>query len=373
MVAPIYQTSTFHYPAEFSEAVEGGTRLYTRYTNPSQEAAAEAIRDLERGEAGRVFASGMAAISTSVLSLVKAGDSVLTTPELYGGAAELFRDLLPRYGVRWRTVPAGCQDPGPYFDATTRVAYLETPTNPLLRVYDLAAWAHAADAHRAAFVVDNTFATPVQQRPLELGADLVVHSASKYLAGHSDVIAGAVVGRRRLLGRVADAARVLGGSLDPFAAFLLLRGIRTLPLRVARQSASAALLVERLASHPGVSKIRYPGRAGPEEEGIARRQMSGRGGVVAFSVDGGAPRLSAFLHGLKIVQVAASLGSVESLISVPAQTSHAALTPEARAELGLDEGTVRLSVGIEEVEDLWNDLEGALRSGGAEAPQRRPG
>lgn len=361
LVPPIYQTSTFHFPAAYSEAApRGRVHLYTRYTNPTQEAAAEVLRTLEGAEAARVFASGMAAISSAVLAFVRAGDTVVAPVELYGGSLDLLRDVLPRFGVTVRWVPADARDPTPFFRDRPRVALLETPTNPRLTVHDLRAWADVAHAAGALLLVDNTFATPINQRPLGLGADLVLHSASKSLGGHSDLIAGAVAGRRELVDRVEPMLRILGGTLDPFAAFLLHRGLRTLPLRVARHNENGRRVVEALAEHPAVERIHYPGRASAEEERIAARQMVGRGGVLSLELRGGRTTVERFLHRLQLVQVAASLGGVESLASVPALTSHAHLTAEERRRLGLSEGLVRISLGIEDPDDLVRDLRDAL-------------
>lgn len=370
VVPPIYQTSTFRYPSEYSEAEgPGGAYLYTRYENPTQEVAAELVRDLEGGGAARVFGSGMGAIATTLLALTRPGDEVLAAEGLYGGTVELLGGLLSRFGVhvRWVTAeealaPERCVGP------QTRVLYLETPSNPTLRVLDLARWAQAADGAGAVSVVDNTFATPVNQRPLDFGIDVVLHSATKYLGGHSDLVGGVAVGPAELIERVRDAHLVLGSVLDPFAAFLLARGLRTLGLRVERQSASAAELATRLEGHPGVQRVWYPGRGGASEEAIAARQMRGRGGVVTFSVPGGAASAHALLHRLRLVQVAASLGGVESLVSLPRETSHARVGAAERARLGIDDGMIRLSVGIEEVDDLWRDLDAALRGAAGSSP-----
>ncbi|MCI4367305.1 MAG: PLP-dependent transferase, partial [Thermoplasmata archaeon] len=276
----------------------------------------------------------------------------------------LLTDLFPRFGIQVQWVPADAKDPDAAITGRPRVLYLETPTNPLLRVHDLRRWARAADARGALLIVDNTFATPANQRPIEFGADLVLHSASKYLGGHSDLIAGAVAGPIPLVERIAPTHRMLGGSLDPFGAFLLHRGLRTLPLRVARQSETGAEIAHRLAGHPRVRTVHYPGRGSAEEEGIAARQMSGRGGVLSFEILGGITASERFLKELRLVQIAASLGSVESLVSRPFETSHAHLEPVGRERLGIPDGLVRLSVGIEDAEDLWADLDGALRASG---------
>jgi cystathionine beta-lyase/cystathionine gamma-synthase len=362
IVPPIYQTSTYRYPAEFSEARDGGgVYQYTRHENPSQEVAAELLRGLEGAEAARVFSSGMAAISTTLLALARPGEEIVALEELYGGTLELLSGLLPRYGVPVRLVSAEeAAAPEECLTEETRIVYLESPTNPTLRVHDLARWAVTADRVGAISVVDNTFATPLLQRPLELGIDVVVHSATKYLGGHSDLIGGAVAGPAALLERIRAAQVVLGGALDPFAAFLLARGLRTLSVRLDRQCATASELCRRLAAHPGVQRVCYPGRGGRDEEAVAARQMRGRGGMLAFTLAGGAPAVDRFLHRLELIQVAPSLGGVESLISVPRATSHRHLSPEELVRRGIDEGMVRLSVGLESAEDLWRDLASAL-------------
>ncbi len=358
---PIYQTSTFHYPAQFSEASgHGDVYLYSRNANPTVEGPAEALRELEGGEASRLFASGMGAISATLLSLVRPGDEVLALSDLYGGTTDLLHDVLPRYGVSLAEVTdAEAREPETAVSNATRLVYLESPTNPLLRVHDIARWAKAANSVGAILAVDNTFATPINQKPLALGADLVLHSATKYLGGHSDLIAGAVVGSARLLDQI-DPKRIFGSPLDPFAAFLLHRSLKTLALRMDRHNEAGRVVSEALAHHPSVVRVHYPGRADPEDEAIAVRQMRGRGGMVSLSLRGGAPAVDRFLHHLAIVHVAPSLGGVESLASVPSQTSHTHLSPEERASRGIDEGCVRLSLGIEEPADLVRDVSEAL-------------
>ncbi len=358
---PIYQTSTFHYPAAFSEASgHGDVYLYSRNANPTVEGPAEALRELEGGEASRLFASGMGAISATLLSLVRRGDEVLALSDLYGGTTDLLHDVLPRYGVSLVEVTdAEAREPEKVVSNATRLVYLESPTNPLLRVHDIARWSKAANSVGAILAVDNTFATPINQKPLALGADLVIHSATKYLGGHSDLVAGAVVGSARLLDQI-DPKRILGAPLDPFAAFLLHRSLKTLALRMDRHNEAGRVVSETLANHPSVVRVHYPGRADPGDEAIATRQMRGRGGMVSLSLRGGAPAVNRFLRHLAIVQVAPSLGGVESLASVPSQTSHTHLTPEERSSRGIDDGCVRLSLGIEEPADLVRDVSEAL-------------
>jgi methionine-gamma-lyase len=371
VVPPIYQSTTFHFPATHSEAAEHGkTYLYSRMENPTVEVPAELIRQLEGGETVRLFASGMGAITATVLSLVTSGDEVVAAGGLYGGTTDLLTDLLPRFGVRSRTltdaeagVPEGALRP------ETRIVLLESPTNPLLRVHDIARWSAACDRVGALLIVDNTFATPINQNPLALGADLVLHSATKYLGGHSDLLAGALVGPERLVARV-DSKGYFGAPLDPFAAFLLGRSLSTLALRVERQNTNGARVAAAVASHPAVAQVHYPGRASAQEEAIAARQMRGRGGVVSLSLHGGAAEVDRFLRGLRFVHVAASLGGVESLASVPRLTSHRHASPEELRGAGIGENLVRLAFGIEEPEDLVRDVTESLDAlaGGRKAP-----
>ncbi len=362
VVPPIYQTSTFHYPAEFSDAAaDGAVPLYTRTENPTQEVPAELVRRLEGGEAARVFGSGMGAITTTLLALLSPGAEVVAPEELYGGTLDLFRGLLSRFGVRVRWVPHATPDAvAEAVTPSTRLLYLESPTNPTLRVHDLARWSRAARSAGAWLMVDNTFATPINQQPLSQGADLVVHSATKYLGGHADLLAGVVVGSEELLARVDAAHTVVGSVLDPHAAFLLARGLRTLALRVDRHNQNAARVVAALADHPKVLRVDYPGRSSPEEEAVAARQMRGRGGMVSLVVRGGLPGARRLLRGLTLFHVASSLGGVESLASLPAETSHRTLTPDERAARGIEDGLVRLSLGVEDADDLVRDLTRAL-------------
>lgn len=363
VVPPIYQTSTFHWPASHSEATERSTPyLYTRTGNPTLEIPAEVIRQLEGGEAALLFASGMGAITSTVLSLLKAGDEIVALEGLYGGTTDLLSDLLPRYRVKVREVSANAaRTPETAVGPETRLVVVESPTNPTLRVHDLRRWSEAAHRVGSPLLVDNTFATPINQNPLALGADLVMHSATKYLGGHSDLLAGVVVGSEELVDRI-DAKGYLGSVADPFAAFLLGRGLKTLALRMARHNENARRVAEAVRDHPAVARVDYPGWADAEEEEIARRQMRGRGGMVSISLKGGADAVDAFLRRLRFVHIASSLGGVESLVSVPRQTSHRHLAPDQLASRGIDDGLVRLSLGIEDPADLVRDVREALDS-----------
>ncbi len=365
IVPPIYQTSTFQYPAPFSEARDAGeVHLYSRNDNPTVDGAAETLRDLEGAEAAALFGSGMGAIASTVLSLVRPGDELVALTDVYGGTTDLLARFARPFGVKVTELSdLEARSPEAHLPRATRLVLLETPTNPCLRVHDLARWAQAADRVGAILAVDNTFATPINQRPLEHGADLVLYSATKYLGGHSDLLGGAVVGPARLLRRI-DPKRVLGTPLDPFAAFLLQRSLRTLPLRVERANESGRVVAEALARHPAVAAVHYPGNGSPEEEAIAARQMRGRGGVLGLVLRGGRAAVERFLHHLTIVQVASSLGGVESLASVPVDTSHRHLRGDELTRRGIDAGLVRLALGLEGTEDLLRDLREALEATG---------
>lgn len=362
VIPPVYQTSTYHFPAPFSEAREHGTvHLYTRLDNPNHTQAGEVIRRLEGAEAGRVFSSGMAALATPLLGLLGQGDEVVAIEDLYGATVGLLRDQYPRLGLKVRWVPSDrSSEVASFLSPRTRLLLVESPTNPTLRVHDLALWAKAAHEAGALLLVDNTFASPVNQSPIALGADLVMHSATKSLGGHSDLIAGALVGPTELLNRLDEFSHALGGTLDPMAAFLLVRGIKTLPLRVRRQNETALTVIEALRSHPKVERILAPGSGSEAEERIAARQMRGRTGMVSIVVRGGREGAKRFMGGLRIVHPASSLGGVESLASMPVETSHRNLSKEELARRGIAEGLVRLSFGVEDPGDLVRDLRGAL-------------
>jgi len=365
LTPPIVQTSTFAFAsaAEMRRFLEGDDELflYTRYANPTVRELEEGIAALEGAEAALALSSGMAAMTTALLSLVRAGDEVLGAASLYGGTLRLLTETLPRFGVTSRLV--GLEDlsrvdeiAGP----ATRAVVLESPTNPTLEVVDLAAAAAAAHRRSLAVVVDNTFAGPHLQRPLALGADVVMHSLTKSLAGHSDLIAGALAGSRERIDAARATMKVLGGCLDPHAAFLALRGVRTLHLRVERQSANALAVARALEGHPRVKRVLYPGLSSHPGHALAARQMSAFGGVVTLVLEGGLPAAERLYDRLSLVARAASLGGVESLASLPVHTSHYGLPPEKLREAGIDPGMVRLSMGVEDAADLVRDLERAL-------------
>jgi cystathionine beta-lyase/cystathionine gamma-synthase len=335
--------------------------LYTRYANPTVRALEEGLAALEDGEDALAFASGMAAITTGILSLLEPGDEVLASASLYGGTTKFVRDLLPRLGFRGRLVPpADLHRLSDHAGDRTKAIVLETPTNPMLDVVDIRAVTSAAHDRGIAVIVDNTFATPVLQKPLALGADLVMHSLSKALGGHSDIIGGALVGPAARIEKARGLLKVLGGCMDPHPAFLVLRGMKTVHLRVQRQCENAMALAARLETHPKVTRVVYPGRPGHPAHEVARRQMSAFGGMVAFVLAGGLPAAEAFYDALTLVSRAASLGGTESLVSLPVHTSHHGFTDAQLAAAGVDPGSVRLSLGVEDAADVMADVLGAL-------------
>ena len=335
--------------------------IYTRYANPTTAAAEQKIAALENAEAAVVTASGMAATFCAALAAVKAGDEIVTMLDIYGGTLRLFEDVLTRYGVTVRAVPF--HDMGHierYCNERTRMLFLESPTNPTLRCVDLAHLSAVGHRYGAAVVVDNTFATPILQKPLELGADMVVHSATKYLGGHSDLTAGVVCGPRRWMDPVREAMKLSGGCLDPAASYLMIRGLKTLELRVERSAANARKVAEFLAGHPRVERVFFPGLAGSEAKEVAERQMSGYGMMVSFDVKGGGPAAERVIDALHLWYLATSLGGVESTVSYPVLSSHVGFSPERLQLLQVSPATIRLSVGIENHLDLIADLEQAL-------------
>jgi len=365
LATPIFQTSTFAFAsaAEMRRHLEGDLELflYTRYANPTVRELEEVLLALEGAEAALALSSGMAAMTTAVMSLVRSGDEVLASGALYGGTVRLLSDLLPAFGVTARFVPVGDL---PRVDRLagerSRVLILESPTNPTLEVVDLAAVAAAAHARGLVVIVDNTFATPFLQRPLALGVDLVMHSLTKALAGHSDVIGGALCGPRERIERARGVMKVLGGCMDPHPAFLVLRGLKTLHLRVERQCESALALARHLEGRPGLRRVLYPGLGSHPGHEIARRQMDRFGGMVTLVLEGGLSAAERFYDRLELVARAASLGGVESLASLPVHTSHHGLGEAQLREAGIDPGMVRLSIGVEDAADLIADVEHAL-------------
>lgn len=362
---PVVHGVTFGYRnlEEWTRVARGEQpgHVYGRSSNPTTAVLEQKVRLLEGAEAAAAFASGMAAISNLFFALLAPGDRVVSIRDSYGGTSKLLLETLPRHGVDValcdtadhealeREVAAGC-----------RLLYLESPTNPTLKVLDVRRLSAAAHRVGALVAVDNTFATPMNQLPLQLGADVVVHSATKFLGGHSDAMGGVLCGNAKLIDQVFRFREVNGAVLDPMAAYLLLRGIKTLELRVARQNDNALAVARFLRQHPKVEAVFYPGLEDHPGHAVARDQMSGFGGVLAFSLRAGFAGVAPMLECLRYAHLAASLGSVATLAGPPSTTSHVELTAEQRRELGIPEGLVRYSVGIENASDLLADLEQAL-------------
>ncbi|MGZ3499526.1 MAG: trans-sulfuration enzyme family protein [Vulcanimicrobiaceae bacterium] len=364
---PIYQTSTFRARSaeQFDEMARTPRheRFYTRYGNPTLAQVERLIAKLEETEAALVTASGMAAISTAILSSVKAGDHVVAQRNLYSGTTNLLEPWLSRFNVEATFVDQ--TDPQAFADAirpNTRAIVVETPSNPLLRITDLSAVATLARERGILTIADNTFATPYNQRPASFGIDVVVHSATKYLNGHSDVISGVIAGSRQRLDAFWETSLVLGAVLGPLDAWLVLRGLRTLAVRMERHNRSALRVAQMLAQHPAIAAVHYPGLPSHPQHEIAKRQMRAFGGIVSFEVAGGFESAERVLSSVRLAQRAASVGGVESLIVHPAAMWSGQLDSDSLAAAGIVPSLIRLSVGLENVDDLIDDLDRALRT-----------
>jgi len=360
VVMPIFQSATFEYSGQTGDH----DLTYIRLNNtPNHLALHRKLAALENGEAALVTSSGMAAIATSLLTVLASGDHFLAQDSLYGGTHDLITKDLPSFGITVDFIDA--DDPGSWkakLRPTTKAIYVETMTNPLLHVADLDAVAAFARAHGLVSLIDNTFASPLNFRPLERGFDLSLHSCTKYLNGHSDLVAGAVIGRSPLVAAITRRLNHLGGSLDPHACFLLHRGIKTLAVRLTYQNASALRLAEFLERHPAVERVNYPGLVSHPRHQRAHVLLSGYGGVLSFELAGGVDAADHFIARTTLPISAPSLGGVETLITRPATTSHAGLAPEVRRRLGISDRLIRLSVGLEATEDLLDDLSRALEA-----------
>jgi methionine-gamma-lyase len=353
---------TFANTAQMKGWAEGKNKayIYTRYGNPTLTVAEEKIAALEGAEAAVVTASGMAAISSALLAVLRSGDEVLASSEIYGGSYRLLRDMFPRFGISVRHVGADLAGIENLAGPATKVLYVETPTNPALRLVDLSKAAAFAHKRGLVSIVDNTFASPALQKPIGLGFDMVVHSATKYLGGHSDIIAGAAAGSRKWMDLVRSNVIYLGGSMDPGAAFLLIRGMKTLGVRMARQCETALMIAKFLAKHPKVARVHYPGLPSHPDHVLAKRQMRGFGAMMAFDMKGGLPAARRLCDRVRIFLMAASLGGVESLVILPIYTSHYNMSIAELKSAGVEPGTVRMSVGLEDPADLIDDLKQAL-------------
>lgn len=362
---PVVHSVSFGYDDldEWLDVALGKTKghIYGRNTNPTVAVFEEKVRLLEDGEAATSASTGMAAISNTLHALLAPGKRVVSVKDTYGGTSKVLMDFLPAYGVDVTLCDTTDFDEiEAQLDAGCDVLYLESPTNPTLKVIDLERLANAGHDAGAVVVVDNTLATPINQNPLALGADLVIHSATKFLGGHADALGGVVVGSADLIERVYRYREINGATLDPMAAYLLLRGMKTLQLRVERQGENAQRIAEYLYGHPKVSVVNYPGLESHPQHSIAKRQMRGFGGVLSFSIGDDLETVAKFIPHLRLAHAAANLGAVETIIGPPATTSHVEVPAHERAALGIPEGLIRYSAGIEGVEDLLADLETAL-------------
>jgi cystathionine beta-lyase/cystathionine gamma-synthase len=356
IIPPIYQTSTY---VQQSIAVHKGYE-YARGDNPTREAYERCVAILERGPQAIAFASGMAAID-AIVSLLDAGDHFVMTANVYGGTVRLMQRIRTRHGISFdRVSTSDLNAVRAAIKPNTKMIFVETPTNPILEITDLAAIAALCRERGLLLAVDNTFMSPFFQRPLELGADLVVHSATKYLNGHSDLVGGIVVAKTEALAERVRFLQFAAGAIPgPLDCWLVLRGLKTLAVRMERHDHNARILAQRLHDHSGVPRTIYPGLPSHPQHDLARRQMSGFGGMITFEL-GSREAARVVLESVKIFALAESLGGVESLISVPAEMTHASISEDDRRRVGITPGMVRISVGIEDVEDLWVDLETAL-------------
>ncbi len=355
-------TFTFSSTAEMKRWAEGKSKayIYTRYGNPTLRVAEEKIAALEGAEAAVVTSSGMAAISSALLGALKQGDELISTAHLYGGTYRLMRDVFPDMGITVRHVGTSLEGIESLATPRSRVLYVETPTNPTLRLVNLEKAIAFAKKHKLVSIIDNTFATPFLQRPLSLGFDMVVHSATKYLGGHSDIIAGAAAGSAKWMERIQHMVIYLGGSMDPGAAYLLIRGMKTMGVRIERQGANAMKVATFLEKHPKVARVHYPGLKSHPDHALAKKQMKGFGSMLAFDLKGGLPAARKFCDHVQLFLLAASLGGVESLVVLPAFSSHYRMSVKELQTAGLTPGTVRVSIGLEDADDLIADLKQAL-------------
>jgi cystathionine beta-lyase len=349
---PIFTSSSFEY-------LDADENVYPRYFNiPNQKAVVEKLCALENAEDGLLFSSGMAAISTAILAFLSSGDHVVLQKDIYGGTHHFVTADFERFGIEFTFVDNEAADIEKAVKPNTKIIYIETPSNPLLLVTDIAATAQIAKDHNALSIIDNTFATPINQNPLDLGIDIVTHSGTKYLGGHSDLCCGAVLTRRDLADKIAATAANFGGSLNAMTCYLLERSLKTLGIRVAKHNRNAQIIAEHLQQDARIQKVYYPGLESHPGHALAKKQMRGFGGMLAFELSGPAPET--FLKNLKVITPALSLGGVETIICSPATTSHQKISAAERAQLGITDNTLRLSVGIEDPEDIIADIEQAL-------------
>jgi methionine-gamma-lyase len=366
LASPIYQTSTFTF-----ETAEAGERrfageepgyIYSRLGNPTVRMLEERIASLENAEGGLAFGSGMAAVSAVLMYLIKSGDHILCSEGVYGCTFGLLKMLEEKFAIEHDLLPLdSLEQIQQAIRPNTTVIYIETPINPTLKLIDLEMISSVAKEKGITVVVDNTFSTPYLQRPLEFGCDIVLHSATKYIGGHGDVVAGLVVSDKKTITAIAKSTQKdIGGILSPFDAWLLLRGLKTLPIRMDRHCSNAHNIVQKLIEHPSVTNVMYPGREQSPSYPIAQKQMKSPGGLISFEINGGKQEAQNFMNRLGMIKIAVSLGDAETLIQHPATMTHAVVPKEERKRMGISESLIRLSIGLEAWEDIWGDIEQAL-------------
>jgi cystathionine beta-lyase/cystathionine gamma-synthase len=370
LATPIYQTSTFQVTDNEEQLrVTNTDHYYTRYGNPTNTVAEQTVAELEGVDAALTFASGMGAITTTIMALLKAGDHIVAQRDIYGGVTKFLSQWLPKMAIETTFVDTtDYEQHARAIRPNTRLLHVESPTNPTLRIVDFEKISALAKEHTLITMIDATFGTPVNQRPADYGIDLVMHSGTKYLAGHTDLICGVVAGRAELIKKIHETRITLGNCMDPHASWALVRGLKTLALRVARQNESAQRVAEYLSQHTKVRSVNYPFLKSHPQYALARQQMSGGGGMVSFEVEGSGVDARRVSEALRLFTLAPSLGGVESLVSIPVLTSHLMIAPEHRAKMGVTDQLIRLSVGIESADDLIADLEHALEA--IAAPER---
>jgi cystathionine beta-lyase/cystathionine gamma-synthase len=364
LATPIYQTSTFEVTDNEEQLrTTGSDSYYTRYGNPTNTAAEKTIAALEGVDAALTFSSGMGAVTTTIMALLKGGDHIVAQRDIYGGVMKFLSLWLPKMGIETTFVDTpDYEQHARAIRANTKLLYVESPTNPLLRVVDFKKIAALAKQHGLIGMIDATFGTPVNQHPAEYGIDLVMHSGTKYLSGHTDLICGVVAGRSELIDKIHETRTTLGNCMDPHASWMLVRGLKTLSVRVARQNENAQRVAKFLSEHAKVRRVHYPFLKSHPQYGLAHEQMSGGGGMVSFEVEGTGEDARRATEAMRLFTLAPSLGGVESLVSIPVLTSHLTVAPEERRKTGITEQLIRLSVGIENIDDLITDLEHALEA-----------
>lgn len=363
MALPIYQTSTFEVTDNDEQLrVTGSDSYYTRYGNPTNSVAEKTVAALEGVDAALTFSSGMGAITTTIMALLKGGDHIVAQRDVYGGTHKFLSQWLPKFGVETTFVDTtDYQQHEKAIRPNTKLLYVESPTNPTIRVVDLQRIGDLAKQHGLISMIDSTFGTPINQRPAEYGVDLIMHSGTKYLAGHTDLICGVVAGRKELIDKILATRTTIGNCMDPHASWMLVRGMKTLAVRVARQNENALRVAEFLEQQAKVRRVHYPFTKSHAQHALARAQMSGGGGMVTFEVEGTGEDARRVSEALRLFTLAPSLGGVESLVCIPVLTSHLTVPEEERRKMGVTEQMLRLSVGIENAHDLIADLEQALQ------------